>query len=151
MLMPVRSPGQIFSRDSPTATPDSGDYAAPVGTVISVERANYIRMIRQSVDTAVKVTCFRSGQLPTENSFDKSGAGIVAGGGTVLQASSIDDTDVHATGTTVVLNMGAVAVPTDAAVSANDIGDADSALDSLRNVNNQNDYEKLMADFQKPG
>lgn len=36
-------------------------------------------------------------------------------------------------------------------VSASDIGDADSELDSLRNVNNQKDYEKLMADFHEPG
>lgn len=36
-------------------------------------------------------------------------------------------------------------------VSASEIGDTDSALDSLRNVNNQEDYEKLMADFHGPG
>lgn len=33
-------------------------------------------------------------------------------------------------------------------VSAGEVGDADSALDSLRNINHQEDYEKLMADFQ---
>lgn len=36
-------------------------------------------------------------------------------------------------------------------VSASEIGDTDSALVSLRNVNEQIDYEKLMADFHEPG
>ncbi len=84
-LIEVLTESIYFTLDSPTATPDSSDYAAPLGTVISVNKANQIRMIRQSADALVKVTCFRGGQLPTVTSFDKSGAGVSGTGINISQ------------------------------------------------------------------
>jgi len=127
-LLEVLSNAIYFTLNSPTATPDSGDYAAPVGTVISVERANYIRMIRQSVDSSVKVTCFREGELPTLNSYDKAGAGVTGSGATLLDFQQTDDTDVHAVGDEVAA-MGAAATPTDTVVDANDYGALAMSLD----------------------
>ncbi len=94
-LLEVLTNAIYFTLDSPSATPDSGDYTAALGTVISVERANYLRMIRQTSDSSVKVTCFRSGQLPTETSFDKSGSGISGSGATITNVSELDGNTIN--------------------------------------------------------
>ena len=74
-LLEVKTNSIFYTLDDPAATPDSGDYEASAGTIISTAKANYIRMIRQTSDSSVKVTCFRGGTLPTVSSIDKSGAG----------------------------------------------------------------------------
>ncbi len=88
-LLEVLTNAIYFTLNSPTATPDSSDHAAPVGTVISVNKANYVRMIRQSADSSVKVTCFRGGHLPTATSFDKSNA--AAAGEATVNLGSVDN------------------------------------------------------------
>jgi hypothetical protein len=58
-LVQVKTNGIYFTLNSATATPDSNDYEAAAGTFIEVQRPDRLRMIRQSSDAAVKVTCFQ--------------------------------------------------------------------------------------------
>jgi hypothetical protein len=58
-LVQVKTNAIYFTLHSATATPDSGDYEAAAGTYLEVQRPDRLRMIRQTSDAAVKVTCFQ--------------------------------------------------------------------------------------------
>jgi hypothetical protein len=58
-LIQVKSQAIYFTLNSATATPDSDDYEGPAGTLMEVQRPDRLRMIRQSSDAKVKVTCFQ--------------------------------------------------------------------------------------------
>ena len=58
-LVEVLSGEMLYRLDSASATPDIDDHLGPIGTIIDVEDASRLRMIRNgAVDAKVKITYF---------------------------------------------------------------------------------------------